>query len=531
MRRFGPFLYPDAFIILAVLLSSAASIMAEGSRFWGDLEPGPYKVGFRTVERFDYSRTYRAKADYCGQPMDGERARPIQIFIWYPAPASLDGQSISYAEYTYSFPEDSRFMDVLAALQNRENLRATALTGSRPGFLVDLINFEANASRNAEMASGDFPLVLYFPHLLSGVNENSILCEYLASYGYIVAASHPMGLTGLTPEINPKDLETVIGDAQFVFGCLYDLAGWDRNRLGVLGHGSGAAGALLFQMCNTDVEAMVALGGGLNQKDIITLVRDNPFFSPDNMRFPFLCLTSGQGSALDWSLLEDLPFASRLAFEFPEADSLDFTNARALLGLLPDTLGQPHRLKMRRHETMCRIVRTFFDAYLKQLPEAMTRIEDIQAAFGGSTAIAARIMQNVKPIGDLPPTNDQFLYILNTYGAVKALELFEKFSSQFTGRYQVPEVQVNALGYQMLGIGRIEEAIAAFKLNVGAHPVSANCWDSYADGCRTAGDTAMTITCYRKALETIPLDQTLTEDLRTAIRNNAETFLNSMEKQ
>lgn len=47
--------------------------------------PGPYAVGLRVIEQYDYSRTYRAPTDDLGKPYRGERARPLQTLIWYPA--------------------------------------------------------------------------------------------------------------------------------------------------------------------------------------------------------------------------------------------------------------------------------------------------------------------------------------------------------------------------------------------------------------------------------------------------------------
>ncbi len=49
------------------------------------MSPVPHAVGFRVVDQYDYSRTYAESVDALGQPMRGERARPIQTLIWYPA--------------------------------------------------------------------------------------------------------------------------------------------------------------------------------------------------------------------------------------------------------------------------------------------------------------------------------------------------------------------------------------------------------------------------------------------------------------
>src|SRR5271156_4039154 len=50
--------------------------------------PGPHQVGLKVVEQYDYSRTYRHTTDDLGKPYQGERARPLQTLIWYPAEKS-----------------------------------------------------------------------------------------------------------------------------------------------------------------------------------------------------------------------------------------------------------------------------------------------------------------------------------------------------------------------------------------------------------------------------------------------------------
>jgi hypothetical protein len=50
--------------------------------------PGSYAVGLTVVDQYDFSRTYRTKVDALGKPTVGERARPLQTLIWYPAEKS-----------------------------------------------------------------------------------------------------------------------------------------------------------------------------------------------------------------------------------------------------------------------------------------------------------------------------------------------------------------------------------------------------------------------------------------------------------
>lgn len=55
------------------------------AHFYFTGQPGPHGVGLKVVEQYDYSRTFHPPTDALGKPYAGERARPIQTLILYPA--------------------------------------------------------------------------------------------------------------------------------------------------------------------------------------------------------------------------------------------------------------------------------------------------------------------------------------------------------------------------------------------------------------------------------------------------------------
>src|ERR1700760_4191708 len=84
-------------IVGALFIAAGATLRAQSAlRF--TLPFGPYAVGFKAVDQYDYSRTFGDAVDQDGHPVSGERARPIQTSVWYPA-ASSNAQKMLYAEY------------------------------------------------------------------------------------------------------------------------------------------------------------------------------------------------------------------------------------------------------------------------------------------------------------------------------------------------------------------------------------------------------------------------------------------------
>jgi len=94
--------------------------------------------------------------------------------------------------------------------------------------------------------------------------------------------------------------------------------------------------------------------------------------------------------------------------------------------------------------------------------------------------------------------------ILESMGKSQEAEKFKKQAFALPG---IDEAQVNALGYQLMGIGKTEEALKVFEKNTVDHPDSWNAWDSLAEGLLTKGDRVKSKQLYEKALGMAPDNQ------------------------
>ncbi len=72
------------------------------------------------------------------------------------------------------------------------------------------------------------------------------------------------------------------------------------------------------------------------------------------------------------------------------------------------------------------------------------------------------------------------------------------------GNFYVDENAVNRLGYRFLGEGKIDEAVAAFTLNVEAFPDSWNVYDSLGEALMVRGDREQAIENYQRSIELDP---------------------------
>lgn len=94
--------------------------------------------------------------------------------------------------------------------------------------------------------------------------------------------------------------------------------------------------------------------------------------------------------------------------------------------------------------------------------------------------------------------------ILESMGKSEEAEKIKKEAFALPG---IDEAQVNALGYQLIGIGKTEEALKVFEKNTIDHPDSWNAWDSLAEGLLAKGDKVKSKQLYEKALGMAPDNQ------------------------
>lgn len=90
---------------------------------------------------------------------------------------------------------------------------------------------------------------------------------------------------------------------------------------------------------------------------------------------------------------------------------------------------------------------------------------------------------------------------------------FKELRANNTG-YYLSEDEMNALGYEYLGLKKVAEAIAVLKMNVEAFPDSFNTYDSLGEAYVAAGEKELAIQNYEKSVQLNPNSQSGIEALK-----------------
>ena len=81
---------------------------------WGQLEQGPYSIGFKTLFNHDASRPSIPYSDWDGKqvPTSETSGRQMQINIWYPAEVTGNSRRLNFGYYVDLFGRQIEFSDL-----------------------------------------------------------------------------------------------------------------------------------------------------------------------------------------------------------------------------------------------------------------------------------------------------------------------------------------------------------------------------------------------------------------------------------
>jgi hypothetical protein len=526
MRALSPWLW-TALCLLAITTSTfgqaskplPGSATTANSPVWGDLQPGAYRAGFKSVFRYDDSRTWRSTRSYSGAFSPDIDGRPIQISVWYPANPGPSVKKMTFADYVdQSAP--ARFAQLNSIMKQRS--RDDASTAVPRGELAALQSLQMNAYRNVRPAAGRFPVVLYFAGLNAPINSNAIMAEYLASHGYIVAS---ISLIGPSDEETfqsrtSNGFEATVRDMESAWAVLQDEPNVDKTHLAVMGHSVGAIEAVILGMRNANVSSVIGLDGTYGFEGLSSVLNNSYAFDPGKMRAAFLDLRRARGAQgnepLDFSAVESFRHSDRTIITIDKMHHSDFTSF-AMIGAYfhsPLPTGYPLNGWNREtgragYETVCRIVLSTLDAGLKSDSTAMAEME---SEIDKKDGITIRHENAVPP----PPSPLEAAALAASKGLDAAKAAFSVSCGQEALASCVNVDCFNTWGYNLLGKQQAKGALAIFQLNAWAHPQSANAQDSLADGFGAVGDKASARSAIERAIALAPGDPSLDASAKSA---------------
>lgn len=501
---------------MTLILCCAASLSQAASNFSFDVAPGQHGVGLRVIEQYDYARSYRGNYDVVtGKPVSGEKARPMQTVVWYPAQRS--GKRVTYGDYARLNGGAETF-----GRSEAETAAATAawLKRQRSDNGVEQAYAELArpmwAVRDGKPAPGRFPVVIYAPSFSANAAENADLCEYLASHGYVVIASPSMGAHARGMSADLEGIETQAADIAFLIGYAHTLPQADTGKLAVAGFSWGGISNVFVAARDSRVKALVNLDGSVRYwPDMIEQAR---YVVPARVAVPMLFLAQRPRS-LEELAKRDKPLVSFLNgmrysdlynvtlhpmehFAFA-SEGLRFTGTSNFNEYSAAEVSQAHGW-------MARYVLQFLNAYLLEQAPARTFLSNTPRQNG----VPAHMVTVVTQLAQGPAPTLEMLAAESSKTGFRDVEEVYAAMRKREPKFAVPERALNDWGYKLLAAGDKPGALAVLKLVTTLYPDSGNAYDSLAEAYEANEDKARAIDNYQRALTLNPKNENAARQLK-----------------
>ncbi len=510
------------YLLALALLLFAPAAHAQGG-FGFATAPGPHGVGLRVVHQYDFSRSYRGATDpVTGEAVTGEKARPIQTLIWYPAAKS--GTPLRYNDYLRLSATEEVFgrsdAEIAAATSGLLRTVGSALP---PARLQAETGRTMWATLDAAPAPGKFPVVIYAPSFGAPAYENADLAEYLASHGYVVIASPSIGARGRGMTADVEGISAQVGDIGFLIAFARSLPQADLDQVAVVGFSWGGISNVFAAARDNRIDALVSLDGSVRYYP--GLVESAKYVTPARITTPFLFVAAKPDAIEDMQLpgldsstsfLNKLKyadfhrvtmnqmvhgnFASRQVAFTPDAGFAAFTRAE-----VEQSYGWTARYVLR-----------FLDAYLKADASAAAFLEADPERNGVPRHLLA--ITSRKSTGP-PPTRETLAAQLAARGFDAIPQVYAEMRARDSG-FELTEEDLNSWGYGLLQRGDNKAAIAVLKLATTLFPKSFNTYDSLGEAYQADGNKPLAIASYRKSLELNPANQNAVDRIK-AMGGNA----------
>jgi len=494
-----------SFLLFAATLATAADFPLAAPA-------SPYRVGLHVRQQADRARVYqRARDPVTAQAASGDRSRPLQTLVWYPA-AAAGGTPLRYRDYVSTVATEEDFRRSPDEIRRAtEQLLAARTRGADGAHIERDLRQPVAAVRDAPERSGPFPVVIYAPGNSAYAIDNADLCEFLASQGYIVIASASLGPRSHKMTADLEGAEAQAADIGFLVGYAHTLPQADTRRIGVIGHSWGGLASVLAAARDDRIRALVSLDGSL--RAAFDYLNGGPraarYVTPERLGVPLLYVSRLQSAGPDEQddvgagsdLLARLRYADVYLATVDAASHLDFSSWSLRMASDAALGGRTREQAAQAYGATALAIRRFLDARLKDDPDARRTLDaDLAAGRTPPGMLSFALRRANTPL----PTMDTLLDGLGQQGFAHIGALYDSLHAQ-NPELSLDALQIRDWGMKLLQAGRPADAVQVFGLGVRLYPERFDfLYDGLGLASEAAGEREAAIASYRHALALEP---------------------------
>ncbi|MET0466284.1 MAG: prolyl oligopeptidase family serine peptidase [Chitinophagaceae bacterium] len=477
------------------------------------LNKGRYYVGFRHYIAYDSTRTYKRSGEWSNKSI----YRPIPVSVWYPRDISDKTKSLTVLDYMHIFKEEAEW-EYLPDYQILDWFGYPDTPENRAHFREATSAFEGGKA-----AKGKYPAIVYAPSFQASSIENFALCEYLASYGYIVIASPSRGAETRSMGMDAgKDMETQARDIEFLIKEIIQNRQADMEKLATIGFSFGGLSNILTQMRNNLVKAIISLDGSIKYQ--YTTLKKSPYYKIEKTDVPFIHMAqknippevlaedkidSSLNHAFDF--YDDLLYSKAYSFKFHDLTHMYFSTLGILFQERDKRQDKTDKEIMESYRLTALYALNFLNAFLKNDRSAHAFLEETPENNG---IPAGLISKKSKQPRAKEMSFEDFNGLMYSRQYKNLDPLYDSLLAVNT-RFKPEEGKLNNLGLQLLFNTRTsQQGISVLELATKIYPQSANLFDSLAEAYFFVGDTISATENFKQSLTLDPQNQNAIKKLR-----------------
>jgi len=364
-------------IVSAIFILLYSYLLPAQNNIWDELDIGDYNVGFKVISLFDSTRT-----------INDNNLRPVQISIWYPAQVSNNSKRLSYKDYFLQSAEELNF-NISDSLKNNsieEYKNLLLQNGVDENAFKEWFNTQMLAVKNSDEVKKKFPLIFVAQGNYQSAHHQAFLCEFLASYGYVVVTTPSQTRISGQMTDNSRAIESAeeqVKDMEFAIYSLENFDNVDINKIGLIGHSFGGRSILLLQMKNENVKCLVSLDGGLGLNTAIEDITKSPEFNPTKMSVPLLHIYEDDEEFVkpDFTLIDSLHNSKRFLVKIDDMHHIYFTSIGFVAGTIVGFSPTPDNLT-EKYKLICDLTSDFVNAVFTN---GVSTIDNLKNGFSSIT--------------------------------------------------------------------------------------------------------------------------------------------------
>lgn len=346
-------------ISLCILLYSIPDAICIAS----DLVPGPFTVGFESYKTHDNSRLYCSGEDSI--------PRPLLIHLWYPSEDMNTGSTLDFKHYIDLISQRENYAKLTSEIDENSFNYVHAYSefakinlGLDTSIHVqDILDSPVYAKRGIpiqKIVSGS-PLLIYAPSNSKSSVQNHMICEYLASYGFIILSVASAGPTSIQRENIQESTMAQVLDMEYILKYCEDSLHIKYSKLGLIGFSSGGNANTIFQMRNKSTDAVFSMDGGQEYGAYVALNRMRDF-NLKKADVPYCCVVNNYVDFSIYPLFGSVNTSEKYLFQMPFLNHNGFiSHWRFFESCSSRTLESPGSIS---YDYICACALVFFSQYL-----------------------------------------------------------------------------------------------------------------------------------------------------------------------